>query len=575
MEEFTINNIVLGFLFAGAAHAAVLLWLLGHPARNEMKRTLCLWEGIGLLWHIGMGGNVVFSLNPDMISLFAINETVWQRTTNFLSVLTSMAVIKFIYAILQRDKGWIYKTWYIYLSGICLYALAAPSDWSSESTEEYLSLLGPLACYLYCIGLMTYDYITKSEPQRKMRIICTITGLGGALFLFIVFGKVLPEIMQFDGAIIEAQVLIFNGAWISTFVMIAAVKYGIVRMELDEIAEDIFSNMTDPVILVAPEGNIMRVNPAAKERFPTLMAQKTLPALKAFIPVDLLQDDVFETQVILSDDDSTFACTHSNVQRGGDHLGSILIMRDITKEKEVDRMKTELTSTVSHELRTPLTSVLGFTKLIQKRFQSVIMTKFVPENKKEERAVKQINQNLSVIISEGTRLTNLINDVLDISKMEAGKLDWNMQKHDLRGVIDQAVAAASGLFEKNPKVQLIQEISTTPVLIVDADRIIQVLLNLISNAVKFTDAGVVTIRSIMNKDSFTIEVKDEGIGITKSDCTKVFEKYKQVGEQNGNRPKGTGLGLPISKEIIEHHNGKIWVNSELGKGSTFAFYLPL
>ena len=160
--------------------------------------------------------------------------------------------------------------------------------------------------------------------------------------------------------------------------------------------------------------------------------------------------------------------------------------------------------------------------------------------------------------------------------MESGKLDWNMKEHDLGTVIEQSIAAASGLFARKPEVTLQQEHNDKmPILVIDADRIIQVILNLISNAVKFTDSGTVTIRSQITDSAFKVSVIDQGIGIAKADRPKVFEKYKQVGEQQQGRPKGTGLGLPISKEIVEHHEGRIWVESELGKGSSFIFTLPL
>ena len=110
---------------------------------------------------------------------------------------------------------------------------------------------------------------------------------------------------------------------------------------------------------------------------------------------------------------------------------------------------------------------------------------------------------------------------------------------------------------------------------VDADRIIQVLLNLISNAVKFTKEGTVTVRSEIIDTHFQISVVDQGVGIAKGNLGKVFEKYKQVGEKSEDTQKGTGLGLPISKEIVEYHKGKIWVESTLGEGSTFFFTLPL
>ena len=576
MNQFAVDEVVLGFLFAGGAHAAVMLWLLGHPARNPMKRSLCIWEAIGLLWHVGMAGCGVFKLNPDMLYLFGISEVLWFKSTHVLSVLTSMAVLSFIYSILQRKIEWVYRIWLVHLTCVSIYIVFSQMNFASYEAEEKIGVMGPLLCYFFCIGLMIYTYIKNADRQLRMRIICTVAGLGGALFLYTLFGKILPDIMQFDGTDLRAKIVIFNGGWVSSFVMIAAVRYGIVRMELDQVAEDIFTNMTDPVVLIAPEGKIMRVNPAATARFQNVFGQDTLPAINDFIPPENIVGETFETNVLTSNDQSVFTCTRSRVFVSGEDLGSILIMRDITKEKEVDRMKTELTSTVSHELRTPLTSVLGFARLIQKRFESVIIPTYEPTNRKETKAVKQIQQNLDVIISEGTRLTNLINDVLDISKMESGKLDWNMKEHDLGTVIEQSIAAASGLFARKPEVTLQQEHNDKmPILVIDADRIIQVILNLISNAVKFTDSGTVTIRSQITDSAFKVSVIDQGIGIAKADRPKVFEKYKQVGEQQQGRPKGTGLGLPISKEIVEHHEGRIWVESELGKGSSFIFTLPL
>jgi len=239
-------------------------------------------------------------------------------------------------------------------------------------------------------------------------------------------------------------------------------------------------------------------------------------------------------------------------------------------------MKTEFTSTVSHELRTPLTSILGFTRLIQKRFQGIVQPKFEAETKKEERALKKIDENLEVILSEGARLTNLINDVLDLSKMEAGRIDWSVQTHEMEKVIVQAIAASAGLFSAKPKVSLEEDHrSPMPTLEVDGDRLIQVLLNLLSNAVKFTDSGAIVLRTENTGTEFQVSVIDRGIGIADGDRAKVFEKYRQVGDQLTDRPQGTGLGLPISKEIVEYHGGRIWVDSVLGKGSTFSFTLPL
>ena len=238
-------------------------------------------------------------------------------------------------------------------------------------------------------------------------------------------------------------------------------------------------------------------------------------------------------------------------------------------------MKTEFTSTVSHELRTPLTSILGFAKIIQKRFNEVILPSYQPVEKKEKRAVKQIAKNLEVIVSESKRLTSLINDVLDISKMEAGRIEWRFARCNTNGIIEQALQATDGLFGTKP-VEFVREIpESLPEIVADSDRIIQVMINLISNAVKFTDEGAVTVKAEVENANLLIHVADTGTGISEADQALVFEKYKQVGDVITDKPKGTGLGLPISRQIVEQHGGKIWVESTAGEGTTFSFSLPL
>lgn len=256
------------------------------------------------------------------------------------------------------------------------------------------------------------------------------------------------------------------------------------------------------------------------------------------------------------------------------YLGTVILIRDITTEKEVDRMKTDFISTVSHELRTPLTSVLGFAKLIQKKLDESIFPLIQTDDKKVKRSVRQVSENIEIIVSEGTRLTKLINEVLDVAKIEAGKMQWNMDTLEISEVIDRAFSATSALFEQKGLTPVREIDSDLPSISGDKDRLIQVVINLISNAVKFTEKGSVTCRVKHENQVITVSVIDQGVGISESDQPKVFEKFKQVGDTLTDKPQGTGLGLPISREIVEYHGGKIWVESELGKGSTFSFTLP-
>ncbi len=243
--------------------------------------------------------------------------------------------------------------------------------------------------------------------------------------------------------------------------------------------------------------------------------------------------------------------------------------------EEADAAKSSFLSTVSHELRTPLTSVLGFAKIIKKRLEDRIFPLVVTEDPKVRQTIQQVEDNLKVVVSEGERLTKLIDDVLDLAKIEAGKLEWHMEGVTVADIIDRATAATSSLFD-HKGLKLVKQVAPDlPPITGDRDRLIQVVINLISNAVKFTDSGTITCRAERRGSELVVSIIDTGVGISPSDQPKVFERFKQVGDTLTDKPKGTGLGLPICKEIVEHHGGRIWVDSVIGKGSIFSFSLPL
>jgi len=257
-------------------------------------------------------------------------------------------------------------------------------------------------------------------------------------------------------------------------------------------------------------------------------------------------------------------------------IGSVILVRDITSEKEVDRMKTDFISTVSHELRTPLTSVRGFTEIIKKKLEEDIFSRFASDrDKRLDKTVNRIRENIEIILSEGERLTALINDVLDISKLEAGKVEWRMENIRVSDIIERAMIATSALFEQK-KLEFIRVAEEDlPAVVGDRDRLLQVVINLLSNAVKFTEKGFVTCRVKRAGQKIVVSIIDTGIGIADADREKVFERFKQSGDTLTDKPAGTGLGLPICMQIIEHHGGRIWVESQVGKGRNFSFTLPL
>jgi signal transduction histidine kinase/DNA-binding response OmpR family regulator/methyl-accepting chemotaxis protein len=240
-----------------------------------------------------------------------------------------------------------------------------------------------------------------------------------------------------------------------------------------------------------------------------------------------------------------------------------------------NQTKSDFLASVSHELRTPLTSVLGFAKISKQSLENKLFPKIQADDRRTQRDIRFVSENMEIIVSEGERLTTLINNVLDLAKIEAGKVDWNMEPLAMTEVVERATTATAALFEQKGLL-LIKELAVDlPEIVGDRDRLIQVVINLISNAVKFTPTGSVTCRTAKRGHEIIVSVSDTGAGIALEDQPKVFEKFKQVGNTLTDKPQGTGLGLPICKEIVEHHGGRIWVESEVGQGSTFSFALPV
>jgi Na+/proline symporter/nitrogen-specific signal transduction histidine kinase len=231
--------------------------------------------------------------------------------------------------------------------------------------------------------------------------------------------------------------------------------------------------------------------------------------------------------------------------------------------KELDKLKDDFMATVSHEIRTPLTSIRSFSEILR-------------DNPDLEAAQRQ--EFVTIIVQESERLSRLINDILDLAKMEAGRTDWQIGEHHPGPILEQALAATSGLFAKAPQIRLEADISRDlPAVCVDPDRLVQVIVNLISNAVKFCrkEGGVVQFRAWRDKGSMRVDVADNGIGIASENLGRIFERFQQAGDTFTEKPQGTGLGLPISRQILNRFGGDLWVVSGLGKGSTFSFRLPL
>jgi len=241
------------------------------------------------------------------------------------------------------------------------------------------------------------------------------------------------------------------------------------------------------------------------------------------------------------------------------------LFREIEKKgRELEiasKHKSEFLANMSHELRTPLNAILGYTELILDKIYGN-----VPE---------QIQEVLERVEQNGRHLLSLINDVLDLSKIEAGHLTLSLNEYSMKEVVQTVVTAVESLAaEKNLELR----VTVSPEVACgkgDEQRISQVLMNLVGNAIKFTEEGKVEVEARASKDTFVISVSDTGPGLSEADQQKIFEEFHQVDGSSTRKKGGTGLGLSIAKRIVEMHGGSIWVESTLGKGSTFSFTLPI
>ncbi len=250
----------------------------------------------------------------------------------------------------------------------------------------------------------------------------------------------------------------------------------------------------------------------------------------------------------------------------GKAIGYLLISKDISSETrllEANRLKSEFLANMSHELRTPLNGIIGFAEFL-------IDGKPGPLNAKQ-------SEYLGDILTSGRHLLQLINDILDLAKVEAGKMDLATEELSLPAAINEVCAVARPIAEKK---HIGIRITIDPALdrvLLDPQKFKQILYNLLSNAVKFTDEGgsVDITAAIADDDHFRLDVKDTGIGIREEDFARLFHEFEQIDSGASRHYEGTGLGLALTRKLVELHGGTISVRSVLGDGSTFSVFLPL
>ncbi|MBD2071019.1 response regulator [Leptolyngbya sp. FACHB-671] len=331
----------------------------------------------------------------------------------------------------------------------------------------------------------------------------------------------------------------------------------------------LLDNSLDVICSIDGEGRFVEVSPASLKTWGYLPHELIGRFYEEFVvPDDLEKTRAIATEALAGKSISGFENRY--VRKDGSWIDIVwsaswstteqllfCVARNNTERKEVERLKNEFVSTVSHELRTPLTSLRGFSEILLRKACS-------PEKQR---------QYLTIIQNESKRLTNLINDFLDLQRIESGKQNYDFAPIDVVPLLHETV----DLFAGTDKLHVIrvEAPDSLPDVKADSDRIRQVLSNLVSNAIKYSpDGGEVVISAVQQDALVQISITDRGMGMAPEAMARLFTKFYRVDNANTRKIGGTGLGLALVKEIIEAHDGQVWVESELGQGSTFFFTLP-
>ncbi len=346
-------------------------------------------------------------------------------------------------------------------------------------------------------------------------------------------------------------------------------------------AEALLNSIGDGILATDQEGKIILVNKVVEDLLG--WKEKDLMGKRSF-DILLIEDE--KKNVLLEKDrpltiaiktGKKITATHYLVRKNGTKfparvtatpimlngkiVGAIKVFHDITQEREVDEMKTEFISLASHELRTPLSAIKGFISMIN--------------NGDYGKPGEKLDRPLKLVAQSTERLINIVNEMLNVSRIEANRVQLAMGKLYIDEIINEVLANLKPLFSQKGIKLVIEKLEHVNINS-DKEKIIEILNNLIGNAIKFTDKGKITITTKVQKDHLIILVNDTGSGIEKRDQAKLFSKFEQLKSKRAGNVAGTGLGLYISREFARKLGGDIWVDrSELGMGSTFALSLPM
>jgi len=452
----------------------------------------------------------------------------------------------------------------------------------ADNIVRYIGTVWALSLYFLSVILSFYHYLkTQAQRDRKQ---AKYIAIGISLPLIIsAFSALLrfPEFLTVLPNLTSAAALIGIA-----FIAFAIWRYGLFSLSPASAAETILATMSDALLLLGPDGRMERANESALN----MLGYKQRELIGRPLSVITADDKsvfLWNKQGGFTDVEAIFKTKNrdgvpvslsTSVIRGSDgevqgiicigrdqteRIMSEMLLREKNRELEIaNKTKSKFLANMSHELRTPLNAIIGFSELL---LDGVVGN--IDEEQKE--CVKDISNN-------GQQLLSLVNDVLDISKVEAGKMEMRIEPLELTDIINTVTQTVRILIDNRKHVLNVNVEEGLPKVFADRTRLRQVFLNLLSNSIKFTpEGGEISIEASKDGELCRICVIDNGIGIKKEEQERMFEAFVQVDSLPDKTRSGAGLGLALTKHLVEALSGRICVESEYGKGSRFTFYMPL
>jgi signal transduction histidine kinase len=436
--------------------------------------------------------------------------------------------------------------------------------------------------YTYSLILLYRRMGVTTDASEKQQIVLFLSGNILAALVSLVSVVIFPEFLGMNPLPLhDIGIMIHLG-----FISWAIVKYRFLALNVEVIATDLFSNVKEGVVLLDIHSHVLQANSAALKIFNVATPDQLeghISELMDAIRRHSIEDE-FEYQ--LNDAEyKTIRASKSPVIQSGRTIGSIIFVQDITRQKRTEgeiqkvnrdlarardealsasRAKSDFLANMSHELRTPLNAIIGYSELL------------IEES--EDGETFDASNDLQRIKRSGEHLLSLINDVLDLSKIEAGKMELRCESFAPTDMIEEVLTTIEPLARKRNNTLKVSMSTDLAEIYADRVKLRQVLINLLSNACKFTESGSITLTVSREQDltpgQIKIAIRDTGIGISKEAQSALFEQFKQVDSSRSRKYEGSGLGLALSRQFCLMMGGDILLESEIGKGSTFTVVLP-